>query len=37
MSGPQKQYHNIQTQIAKDNKQDIHETNTNRTKEYLIN
>jgi hypothetical protein len=36
ISGPQKQYHNIQTQRTKDNKQDTHETNTNRTKEYLI-
>jgi hypothetical protein len=35
--GPQKKYHNTQTQIAKDNKLYTHETNTNRTKDYLIN
>jgi hypothetical protein len=35
--GPQKQQHNIHTQITRDNKQDTRETNTNRTKEYLIN
>ena len=37
ISGPQKQQDNIHTQITKNNKKDTHETNTNRTKEYLIN
>jgi hypothetical protein len=36
ISGLQRQQHNIHTQITKDNKQDTHESNANRTKEYFI-